>query len=524
MLQDRSSSSINTVDTHELDTSQAVWSRQAVIGLSSSSASSSLSSSPRVGLESVINKGNSDPFDSIVLPLSALNAHCIRLAREFQVGNIWSDKLIPDELQQTTLNWWLSDVTSISFETTMHGLLAWAYTSRLSVQAYPPQQIRLKALEHQTLGLSGLRALVSNLTTSAHRLAAFECMLFLAAVEWTAGNVDALMAHMRSAAAMLRSMGGLYALPELKMQSSLWMFVNLCFYFPMRPLIRPGDFDPGPLTAQADLFRSLASSVGWSSKMIPHRRVDGTVLSALAGGPTLVSIWEALTEILTVMELAQSNHKALVRLASRLNQWYFLRKHATRLRLEHLWHDLKVQHEKVEYIAYTGPDGIFASAHHAFLWHICMCMASRIFDELAFSEAHPNSDHSEHWNPFFTRYQTHLWSLEAQEVEVHRQETASRTPETQRWCHAALQWLYFMGSCVEILACRAQPLSTSDHDSTTKAKRCTPALMELSRSLGTEDHKKIADTFKENFLFSESVMGIVLTRLFSADHNISLKR
>jgi hypothetical protein len=436
------------------------------------------------------------------------------LAREFQVGNIWSDKLVPDEPHETTVYWWLSDDTSISFETTMHGLLAWAYTSRLSVQSFPPQQIRLKALEHHTLGLSGLRSLVSSLTTIAHRHAAFECMIFLAAVEWTAGNADALMAHMRSAAAILGSVGGFRALPELKMQSLLWMFVNLSFYFPIRPLFRPGDIDPGPLTAQADLVQSLAKNAGWSGKMMSHRRVDGSVLSTLAGGPTLVSIWEALTETLIVRQLAQAHQNALEHLAGRLNRWYFLRKHATRLRLEHLWHDLTAQYEPSGYVAPSGTGGdIFMSTQHMSLWHICMCMASRIFDELVFSEAHPDSDHSGHWTPFFKRYLSRLWSLERLELQIHQTQPASRTPDAQYWCRSALQWLYFMGTCVETLAFRGQPLSISDDDSTTTVKSCTSAFMLLSGRLDANDCKELSDVFKDHFLFSESAMGAILARL-----------
>jgi hypothetical protein len=82
---------------------------------------------------SVLSRGNSDPFDSTVIPLSALNAHCHRLAREFQVGNIWGEELVSDEMRASTLNWWLGDSTTIKNTTAMQGLLAWAYTVSLSL-------------------------------------------------------------------------------------------------------------------------------------------------------------------------------------------------------------------------------------------------------------------------------------------------------------------------------------------------------------------------------------------------------
>lgn len=115
-------------------------------------------------------------------------------------------------------------------------------------------------------------------------------MLFLAATDWTAGSIDALMAHMKSAAAILRTMGGFEVLPNPKKESSLWMFVNVCFHFPVRPLVRPQEFDPGPLSAQKTLLKSVTEL---RPRPTIFRRVTGTVLSMLAGS-TLIPLWEAM--------------------------------------------------------------------------------------------------------------------------------------------------------------------------------------------------------------------------------------
>lgn len=78
--------------------------------------------------DSVLCRGNSDPFDSTVVPLTALNSHCIRLARSFQVDSIWAEEMGRDDLKAATINWWLADGIAVRFETAMHGLLAWAYS------------------------------------------------------------------------------------------------------------------------------------------------------------------------------------------------------------------------------------------------------------------------------------------------------------------------------------------------------------------------------------------------------------
>lgn len=215
---------------------------------SSSTVSSGTVSPPRetgltpspgqiVNYHSVLCRGNSDPFNSTIVPITALNAHCHRLAREFQVGSIWAEEMSQEELRSATVNWWLADGTTIKFRAAMHSLLAWAYSSRLSVQAYPPQQVTVMALEYKTAALRELQQLVTALTSFEHHYAAYEAMLFLAATEWSARNGTALMAHMRSAHAILQAMGGFNVLPDPKKESSLWMFITLCFHFPVRPLV-----------------------------------------------------------------------------------------------------------------------------------------------------------------------------------------------------------------------------------------------------------------------------------------------
>jgi hypothetical protein len=160
------------------------------------------------------------------------------------------------------------------------------------VQSYPPQQIALRALEYKSAALHGLQKLVTSLATFDSQFAAFECMLFLAATEWGARNAEPFMAHMRSAVTILRTMGGFEVLPYQKKESSLWMFVNLCFHFPVRPLVRPHEFDPGSLSSQKELLKDVPE-LRRISRPMTVRHMTGTFISLLAGS-TLVSIWEAM--------------------------------------------------------------------------------------------------------------------------------------------------------------------------------------------------------------------------------------
>jgi hypothetical protein len=61
--------------------------------------------------------------------MTALNAHCIRLAREFQVGSIWGEEATNEHMRLATLNYWLVEGAAIQIPATMQALLSWAYTA-----------------------------------------------------------------------------------------------------------------------------------------------------------------------------------------------------------------------------------------------------------------------------------------------------------------------------------------------------------------------------------------------------------
>ena len=55
--------------------------------------------------QSVLHRGNSDPFDSTVIPMTALNVHCHKLAREFQVGSIWGEETAYDDCRSAIVEY-----------------------------------------------------------------------------------------------------------------------------------------------------------------------------------------------------------------------------------------------------------------------------------------------------------------------------------------------------------------------------------------------------------------------------------
>lgn len=358
--------------------------------------------------------------------------------------------------------------------------------------------------------MQGLQRLVTTLTSFERRYAAYECMLFLAASEWSARNASAVITHMKSAVAILRTMGGFKVLPDPKKESSIWMFVNVCFYFDIRPLIRPQEFDPGPLSSHSAL-KTIHEAVQ-GDRPVVFRRITGTATSTLAGG-TLVSLWEAMSEAQRAVDFIRSGRPLPSHQSAALHRWLFLRKLATRVRLEHLWHDLKLliddsaaQQKVVSSDAPTSP------RHLLLLWQICLCMASRIFDELVFDRLHPADDSTGHWAFYFGRYLSFLRLLE-QEVgaEPGQSEPTSDT-NVQHEHHTVLLWLYLIGATVERLMFHQSddqppPAPPGGGRERSCAERFKKLVVETDH--GPDD--SIARTFEEDLIFSRrhSMQGVL---------------
>ncbi|ETN40378.1 uncharacterized protein HMPREF1541_04655 [Cyphellophora europaea CBS 101466] len=477
---------------------------------------------------SVLRRGNSDPFNSTVVPLTALNAHCHRLARDFQVGSIWGDEVAHEELKEATLNWWLADGIGTTHAVAMHGLLAWAYTSRLSIQAYPPQQIAINALEYKTLTIQELQKLVTNLTSFEQQCAAWEAMLCLAAIEWSAGNAEAVMLHMRSAHALQTLMGGFDVLPDPKRESAMWMFVSVCFHFATRPLVRPEDFDPGPLSAQRHLNAPAIRQIEQSARQASHGRSTGTVFSKLAGS-RLVTLWEAMDEALPAVEVVRKNKTLRKDVLGRLSRWLFRRKLATRAHLDHLWHDTKSRYDEASREHQMTKDDNFSSKRHICMWQLCICMASRIFDGLMFEKLHPGEDATAHWTPYgkshpakrtikaqeskFTRYLVHLTFLEAEEAEYARKSN-HRARHARHRLELVLLWLYFMGTAVEHLIFHSTHGDASSPSSGAKSRpSCIMRFQALYSRTSHGGIDALASTFEGELIFAPSVMRPLLDGL-----------
>lgn len=219
-----------------------------------------------------------------------------------------------------------------------------------------------------------------------------------------------------------------------------------------------------------------------------------------------------MSEARHVVDLIRGSQVLPHDLLGALNRWLFLRKLATRSRLEHLWHDLKLLLKNCPIEDAARNDAV-TSQRHLYLWQVCTCMASRMFDELVFEKLHPGDDVTGHWTPYYLRFLPHVRELEEEEALLNSagwQRDASAHEE----CQTMWLWLYFMGAAVEELVfhtSRGRPLPQSDNLKLDLS--CSQRFKNLYESDKRLQDGRIAATFEEKLLFAPNIMQRVLVKI-----------
>lgn len=198
-----------------------------------------------------------------------------------------------------------------------------------------------------------------------------------------------------------------------------------------------------------------------------------------------------------------------------VNRWLFLRKLTTRVRLEHLWHDLKLLLDDISTLDPIS-DGSALSQRHLYLWQICMCMGSRIFDGLVFDKLHPGEDMTGHWTPYFNRYMAYLSLLEGEEAKF-QQTPEQANANFQRQCNLAMLWLYFMGAAVEgLIFHRTEGRPTGVASEPKRIISSTHRFRCLYAETDFEQDRDISQIFEEDLLFSSDIFLALLDELTQA--------
>lgn len=148
----------------------------------------------------VLQKGNSDPFNVTAIPLAARNNFALKLASEVQSIHLWTRPCVNQRSRDRYTEQTLAARVGYS-KLPMLAVLAWCYVQMLAFKVEGEnehQSILLRYLEYKDASLKELNTLTSASLTFDAAVAIFETTWYLGEVEWVEYS-DAAVTHFQEA-------------------------------------------------------------------------------------------------------------------------------------------------------------------------------------------------------------------------------------------------------------------------------------------------------------------------------------
>jgi hypothetical protein len=160
----------------------------------------------------LLQKGNSDPFSTAVLPISPSMSYLINVWQGVYLETVWPVDAGAASRTPALLSWQSDCQDAIANKARLHALLTW--TLMLQISSLPGSSNRSKLLleyfVHKNKCLESLR---SDLSQGASHLKMVPVLWHLTGAEFYAGDVSTATVHFTALKTMVESCGGLKALP-----------------------------------------------------------------------------------------------------------------------------------------------------------------------------------------------------------------------------------------------------------------------------------------------------------------------
>ncbi|KIW27623.1 uncharacterized protein PV07_07348 [Cladophialophora immunda] len=341
-----------------------------------------------------IFKGNTDPFNATVIPVSALEHLLLQQARAQSMLNTWPSEIALRHNHGVLTAESLKKMPAfITDKASSHAIISHAYYSSGSRQrnrGQPYEQTLVRAEKHKFQALRSLQeSLESQQQTgdTAKLWKIFSSCCWLGAAEMLSGNIHAAIVHLSASKKIVDSLGGWSVIGRMEKEILLGAVVNLAAALRSRPVMDIGDFDPGPWSSHiwtTDVEDSPALHA--DLKIAFPETVPSASASPTAVSPTLKAIFADIRELLAIEELKFKYATSKSSSATEIFRWSHARKIAVRARSLHYWCDLIEAAKKdgkdmtTIYAPGTLPSPV------AFTFEVALCLAMRCFDRCIFEE------------------------------------------------------------------------------------------------------------------------------------------
>ena len=395
-------------------------------------------------------KGNTDPFETTIVPVSALEHLLLQQARAQSMQNTWPSEIALRNNHRALTAESLQKIPAfISDKAASHALLSHSYyssSSRQRIHGQPYEESLVLAQKHKFQSLRSLQEAIEEQGKTRNPLQLrriYHASAWLSAAEMLSGNIQAAMVHLKACKKIIDAMGGWSVIPRMEKEIILGATVNLAAGLRGRPAMDIGDFDPGPWNARhlSPAWQSSPELYADAKFVFPEvAQVPAITSNNIA--PRLRAIIEDMNELLLVEELKFKYATSIG--AAQLFRWSHSRKVSIRARALNYWCDLneaaKRDDQPMLNLLVPVRLGIVLPSPLTISYEFALCAAMRTFDRCIFEE---------HYQPAGVfregkRYHIELSAL----MEALRPPAQDFSLTTDEHTNDAL-WIYSVGAYVE---------------------------------------------------------------------------
>lgn len=351
----------------------------------------------------LLNPGNSDPFNASVVPINPQTSSLIAVAFEYHAAVVWALESHLGQYSVALATWWNNLRCSLGHEGLMASFFGYASALKEQLQMTKclnvPAELGAATLSYKTTAITILR---NQLAKDAMKLSSLQIVTRLMRLEAYSFNpqacgmnMQACKMHMQAAKHIVAELGGLSALPWPQREFLVAADTNLFFILGDKPVFLVEDWDPGPFLDFTTAFRG-ETSLGCTFQKEVSKLSNLDHVYGLCDESVLVMLTD-LREALTVEDILRSKSKNICKYRAGY-RWLQPRITACRSRLNTYFLDIVVPLvEELRNNHQTDRSSRDLTSRQRKLMSACVCITAMLCERLVFYQ---NLEMLNRWNTF----------------------------------------------------------------------------------------------------------------------------
>jgi hypothetical protein len=461
-------------------------------------------------------KGNTDPFETTIVPVRALEHLLLQQARAQSMQNTWPSEIaLRNNHGALTAESLKKMPPFISDKASSHAIISHSYysnSSRQRIRGQPFEESLAQGEKHKFQALRSLQESIEEQRKTGDPIKLkriYDACCWLAAAEMLSGNIKAAVVHLTASKKIIDTMGGWSTVPRMEKEILLGAVVNLAAGLRSRPVMDLGDFDPGPWNAR-QWNRELKSSPSLYADVklaFPDAHPAAHTLPTHVT-PRTRALFDEIKELLAVEDLKLKYASSKTVGTTQIFRWSHARKVSIRARQLQYWSDLneaaKRTNQPILTVFVPVRVGLALPSSLPINYEFALCAAMRTFDRCIFEE---------HYQPGGVFRESKRYHMElAALMEALRPAEDDFSLSTDEHTNDLL-WIYSVGAYVEDVFMRPElkragdPVPPQDRFFSTRFSYLVAADLRFSRV------EEVTAMLRENYLYYPRLQDASLRKL-----------